>query len=217
VQRSKDRQAAYQLESFEGAVSACLDEIAGDFEFTNALILLATFGAFEAFLDDVIATQLEHEPHWNDGYENGKKKAKKKITGGAGKFEPYLALVGLEGHDDISDGLGSELEAAHRIRNVWAHNAGKADEQFLRWYPSSTVAIGDVVRISSDDCQRYVSALAAYAWLIMCRYRLRRKLGPMVWQPRNAHAQFALEYIDEWHRVLDEKRPLNDTVRPRDK
>ena len=51
---------------------------------------------------------------------------------GKGKFEKNLEVVGLDG--PLPDELSSTIFQAQQIRNIWAHNAGKADRSFLRLF-----------------------------------------------------------------------------------
>jgi hypothetical protein len=118
------------------AIAAGKTEIRNDFEFTHAMIIMAAWGAFEAFVTDICKALLLANPDLVETkpFENIKipasllfkdpeeraaavydhavvrlSSAEKRPLIGVGKVEAQLKMVGLAGHNDISDDLGRNI------------------------------------------------------------------------------------------------------------
>ena len=73
-----------------------------------------------------------------------------------------------------------ELNHAYIIPNVWAHNAGYADNTFITKAPAElTAPSGQLVTLSRQDAQRYLSVIMTYGMIVANRERAVHGLGPI--------------------------------------
>lgn len=196
-------------------------EIDSDFELMHALILVAAWGSFEAFVDDVCKallamdrSLLTSEPFRSvkipasvvaaDPIEQidlifteATKKLSTDLGAGIGKFEPLLKLVGLDGNGDISDELRNAIFYAQQTRNVWTHRAGKADKKFLKHCGHMKFGLGDTVKISTDQTNTYLRALTVYGVLVVNRFLGVHNISPMPF-PGDGNSPFADPYARRW-------------------
>lgn len=93
-------------------------------------------------------------------------------------FEIILATVNRR---DVTPSMVEEhVNTAYVIRNVWAHNAGYADSNFqLKAPPQLSVKLGDLVDLSREDAQRYLSMIMTYGMIVANRERAQHGLGPI--------------------------------------
>lgn len=208
-----------QETQLRNAYESARREIDSDFELVHALTLLAAWGSFEAFIEDVCKamlmadrTLLASKPFEkvkvpasvvvediNDQihliFTEASKNLNTDLGTGIGKFEPLLKLVGLDG--DISDELRNAVFYAQRTRNAWAHRAGKADKRFLEHCGHLGFSLGNTVKISTEQNDLHLRALMVYGLLVINRFLTahRVKLIPF---PGDENSPFADPYAKEW-------------------
>lgn len=216
--KAMTRQQETRLQS---AYESARREIDGDFELVHALTLLAAWGSFEAFIEDVCKAMLELDRTLlaSKPFENLKipasvmaadpaeqtdlifteasKKLNTDLKIGVGKFECLLELVGLKGNGDISDELRDAIFYAQQTRNVWAHRSGKADKRFLERCPNKGLALGDTVKISTDEANIYLRALWVYGLLVVNRFLAGNHINPIAF-PGDENDPFADPYAKLW-------------------
>jgi hypothetical protein len=108
---------------------------------------------------------------------------------GVGRFEDVLNVFGLGG--TVPLGVKRHILLAQKIRNVWAHNAGKADAQFLEGGFFANHGIGDKVFIDAADTDNHVAAILMYGNVVTNRWRARFGFGPI---PLNGNMYLIDEY-----------------------
>jgi hypothetical protein len=175
-----------------------------EFGYLHAVSLMAYWGAFEAFIEDVCLAKLLMEPQLLESGPLGKVKIdassilgdqlalmelilqtafanqKSALKLGKGTFESRLEVVGLDGN--VPKELGDDIFVAQKVRNVWAHRAGIADKRFVDecsgffFYKP-----GDPVEISRSAFERYVYAISVYGTVIINRYREKQGLSRISW------------------------------------
>lgn len=222
------------LDALNGAADNADKEIQSDFEFVHALILMGSFGAFEAYVKDVCIAALTMNPALLRRDEFSKVKLKPPVSAepqvmkdafeqaqnalrglrpGTGKFEPYLKIVGLNGVSDLTPELRDTIEYASRVRHAWAHRAGKADARFIEnCGPRSSLREGDTISISTSDSDDFIAAITTYGWLIVNRFLLRNGLGPFVPPVDGAPGHYYPPYLARWREVFDANGRLTDTT-----
>jgi hypothetical protein len=94
--------------------------------------------------------------------------------GGVNRFESVLQRIGLS--EQVPKDIKKAVFEAQKIRNVWAHNAGRADTKFLKNGTLPRFEMGDKVAIDRNDTALYVSGLLVYGHIIMSRWRTRNGL-----------------------------------------
>lgn len=235
--QSRPGNASDILASLQGAVTSAQREIDSDFEFIHALILMAAWGALEAFIEDVCIAVLTMKPDLlaGDSFKNVKMspdillisdaskrmkvvfdeasaKRQTNLKGGVGKFESQLGLVGLEGNGDFTPELRKTIACAGQVRNVWAHRAGRADARFIEgWGEDFDLREGDTVQISTPNNNDFIGAIATYGWLVIHRFRFRNGLD-VFWFPFDGGpVHFYLAYIARWQETLRKVGKLADT------
>lgn len=197
-------------------------EIDTDFEFMHALLLIAAWGSFEAFVDDACVGLLQTQPELLDTkpfanvkippsvlllvpgeqmtqiLEQAKSRLSTALKNGVGKFESQLELVGLDGQGDISDELRDAIFYTQQIRNVWAHKGGRADKRFIEKCPALGYGLGDTVAISTESTATHLRALMVYGMLIMNRYLAASGIPPMPWPDHDPDGPFSDPYAKQW-------------------
>lgn len=212
------------------AIAMAQREVDSDFELMHALILVAAWGSFEAFIEDVckavlamdrklltskafegvkipasaLVDDLDDQIHLIFAEASKKLNADLKI--GVGKFEHLLALVGLEGNGDISDELRGAIFYAQQTRNVWAHRSGKADKRFLERCPNKGYSLGNTVKISTEQNHIHLHALMTYGVLVVNRFLTIRQLK-LIPFPGSEDALFADPYAKQWG-TMPEDQPI---------
>lgn len=207
--------------SADKAIALARQEIDSDFEFLHGLILIASWGAFEAYVEDLCKAMLlmrrdllETRPFDglkvspsilladpNDQMEAVLSAANAKISTapkvGVGKFEAQLGLVQLSGNDDINPELKDAVFYAQQTRNVWAHRSGKADKKFVDRCPKLGVSVGDTVKIGTEQSATYLNALLVYGLVIINRFRCQRQMTPFP-APSAVDLPFVGPYAEQW-------------------
>lgn len=102
----------------------------------------------------------------------------------ADKVERQLELVGLNG--PVPAELADNLNTSKLIRNVWAHNAGKADQQFIDNCPATTVSVGETVTVSKESLGADLVGIVTYAVIIINRFRVNNGMQPFETYPGSA-------------------------------
>lgn len=162
-----------------------------DVDLLYATTLIGIWGALDAFVADVVKLSLKHRPALLEQSPMAKITLPVNIAlgnrdaiydqiyssisppghSGIGRFEAVLKLVGL------TEGLTAEtrrnLQAAYKVRNIWAHNGGYADDQFLIQCPLKNIKKGDRVDLTSKDFTLYAGAILDYISVIVERFRQR--------------------------------------------
>jgi hypothetical protein len=94
------------------------------------------------------------------------------------RFESKLAVIGRAGM--VPPLVQQKFDTAYAIRNVWAHNAGYADPNFVTMAPELNFAIGQLVALTDKEhsSSRYLSAVMAYGMIVANRERGIHGLGP---------------------------------------
>ncbi len=167
-------------------------EIDDGFEFFAALILLSSWAAFEAYIDDACKAVLQMDPPLlNQGNLSRVKLSYAEsqldqmsqfdvyLRKGAyltnastavQKIERELKLVNLNGH--VPQDLTDHINTSKLIRNVWAHNAGKADRYFVENSVNTPFGVGDTVTVSKESLTTDAIGMASYAIMILNRFRV---------------------------------------------
>lgn len=144
-----------------------------NYEFHSALVLISSWAAFEAYVDDVC----EAMP------------ARSRLSGPKPKtpvenIERQLATVGLK--NTVPPDLTDNIIASKLTRNVWTHNAGNANQYFLDNAPTAgSLSVGDTVVVSREALIEFLMGIVTYAVIILNRYRDQQDgLQPVeMWEP----------------------------------
>lgn len=165
----------------------------------HVLTLLASWGVFETLIEDACLAMVRTDPSIidSDVFKPGHKRADKQdIPGdernefvaefviaqqrgpltaeGGGKYEEQLSLVGLGGQ--VPPDLAEALMLIQQVRNVWAHNGGRADKKLLDRCAGFDAQLGEMVEISQEQTLDWIVAINTYAHLVLCRYRVKNGL-----------------------------------------
>lgn len=171
-------------------------------ETLHVLFLLAAWGAFESFIESVPAAMIRIDPGLISAqvFDKARSRAEREgLTGiaqservveiavvsqktpltpdGGGKYENQLALVGLDG--PVPHDLALALMEAQQVRNVWAHNGGRADKKLLNQCPDIDAALGEKIAMRGDRLSKYVVAQNTYTTIVFNRARTRFGLRPL--------------------------------------
>lgn len=174
-------------------------EIDDDFGFFTALILLSSWAAFEAYVDDACKAMLHMDPTLvtRGHLERVTLSQAEQQRDQGGQFDAYLrrgtylcqgspppvdkiewqlGLVGLDGA--VPPDLADNVNASKHIRNVWAHKAGKADQYFVDNCPGTSLGVGDTVTVTKDSFLRDLYGITSYAFIIINRFRDANGMRP---------------------------------------
>jgi hypothetical protein len=183
---------------------ACKRIIDAKYETLYVLTLLGSWGAFEAYVEDAAKAGLRLRPGLlsNKAFDKAKRKSEEladadeserfeyiidRVVGsvrnqldadGNGKYEEQLSLAGLGG--TVPADLALALMEAQQVRNVWAHNGGRADAKLLEQASTLDYAIGEKVSITKPMLGKYLLALNTYTTIIVNRYRVQNGYPPLV-------------------------------------
>lgn len=158
-------------------------EVEQDFPLLNGYSLMMLWGALEAWADDLAVTVLTR---WEDhakrlshrvkltGQELLEPDACRRLSayldayrrsvgqnGGRPRLEATLELVRMK--PGLHDSVVGQIDCSYMIRNLYAHNAGRADHAFAEFMPEIGVGVGDRVPVSTSDFDRYFEAVAQFA------------------------------------------------------
>ncbi|BBY67747.1 hypothetical protein [Mycolicibacterium helvum] len=181
---------------------ACKNVIDREHETLHVLCLLASWGAFEAFIEEATKAALRAEPallakpefarttrkvaEKNLSPDDSREEIIDKVVNGQrgpltedgdGKYEDQLRLADLG--DQVPRDLAKALMEAQQVRNVWAHNSGRADDVLMRQAPGLGVQIGDTVKVDLKMLGTYILAQNTYATIIINRFRSKHGLPAM--------------------------------------
>jgi hypothetical protein len=171
-----------------------------DNETLYVLCLLASWGAFESFVEEMTKAKIRAKPELTS--DPAFAKAPLKAEGldelerlerviemviqnqkgrldpkGNGKYEQQLRLAGLEG--TVPPDLAVTLMETQQVRNVWAHNGGKADAKLIEQCPHMDVSLAEMVVKTKQRLAKYILAQNTYATIIWNRSRLTLGLPPV--------------------------------------
>lgn len=96
---------------------------------------------------------------------------------GVDRFEDLFGIFGLSG--SVPNKIKENFYAAQMMRNVWVHNAGVADAQFIRKAKHLGYKKDQLVVITPERMKDYLSAIAYYALIVANRQRAIHGLGPI--------------------------------------
>lgn len=159
-------------------------EVNEDFPTVNGQLLVVVWGYLEAFIEDFLADWVERRAEAVTSEEaqgirvrladfiamDDRERALFLVSevarrapghGGIGQFEFVVSVFGLDGN--LEPETRRALIEMGAIRNVLLHRAGVVDRQFVTVCPWLRYERGQMVRVSSDDALRYVTAVARYA------------------------------------------------------
>jgi hypothetical protein len=178
---------------------ACKNIIDRDHETLYVLCLLASWGAFESFVEETSKAALRAQPELlsNPAFERVTRRvAELDLTederrgrmidnvvngqrgklddDGNGKYEEQLGLADLDG--PVPPDLARALMEAQQVRNVWAHHSGRADAKLIEEAPGLGDDIGQLVKITKLMLAKYVLAQNTYATIILNRFRSKHGL-----------------------------------------
>lgn len=174
-------------------------EVDEDFSFFAALILLSSWAAFEAYVDDACKAMLQIDPtlvaqgHLArvrlspaeqqldqsaqfDAYLRRGSFLGQKTTF-VEKIEWQLELVGLNG--PVPPDLADNVNASKLVRNVWAHKAGKAVQYFVDNCPGKSLSVGNTVTVSKATLGSDLVGLVTLALIIINRFRVANGMPPL--------------------------------------
>ena len=114
---------------------------------------------------------------------------------GVGQFESLLKHLKLDGF--VPEDIRRAILLAQKVRNVWAHNAGRADAKFIPNSSPLEFKLGDKVAISVEDTYYYISTLFMYGSIITSRWRLQNGLNYL---PVPDQAPMKASYDSIWER-----------------
>ena len=80
---------------------------------------------------------------------------------GVGRFDCILKLFGIR--PTVSEAIRRDLHEMAAVRNVIVHRAGVADERLVELCPWLQLAVGQHVKVSANDFERFVVAASEYA------------------------------------------------------
>ncbi|WP_425005773.1 hypothetical protein [Mycolicibacterium sp. S3B2] len=165
----------------------------------EALVLTASWGALESFVEDVVKASLRDRQGQVDTRKLNQFKFSaedllssvderidvifKAITSaagkgvGIGKFEKLLDYVDLDGQ--VPHLVKTGIFETQQIRNIWAHKAGRADKRFVDAAPSLGFSEGDNVEISSEALYHYILNMVVYAAIVCSRYMVSNGWKPI--------------------------------------
>ncbi len=171
-------------------------ECAKGFPLLHEHTLVATWGAFEAAIEDMLVKILLNEPKLLKNQAFGKVRipladfqssdkegriryllAEITRNQGPGRkqgvdaFESLLDFLALSGV--VEDELKKTIWEMHNIRNVIVHRASCADTRLVEACPWLNLKIGERVIVSHDTLGRYGAALCQYALNIAHRLGAR--------------------------------------------
>lgn len=167
----------------------------------HSMAIMAAWGAFDAFIDDFCKGVMIIDPSILDD-----KQVKGRVVKVSDLLAPpevkldlvYEAIKSSIDTRKIEERIDQTLgflnldtpqtapsitEAfvdSYKIRNVWAHSAGRADKKFVKEAQRLNYKVGDEVALTLEDTAHYVGAILYYGLAINNRLRLKYKLYPQI-------------------------------------
>jgi hypothetical protein len=184
---------------------ACKSTIDSQFHTLHAFCLLGAWGAFEDYVEAAAKAALRGRPELvydNPAFDRATRRAStlpdltederfERIisvvvsnkrnpldAAGCGKYESQLELGDING--PIPTDLAEALMEGQQVRNILAHNGGRADAKLLQQAHGLGYAIGDEVKITKAQLGKYLVALNTYTTIILNRHRVQNGFTPLV-------------------------------------
>jgi hypothetical protein len=173
----------------------------------HALLIIGAWGALEACISDIFRGVFQDEPQrlthekfqslnvsFSDLLTGDDAKPyilyraiEKKVNESPKGRDPIKRFEGILEYADLSGKIGPEIIKkillAYRIRNVWAHCAGRVDDQFLLYASHLGFKRGEIVAISNEDARRYMLCLLVYSQIIVNRWLIKKGFKPTTLTP----------------------------------
>jgi hypothetical protein len=203
------------------------DEVASGFRLLSAHAILGAWGVFESAVDDWVVDWISRRPQdlsLDDATEIKlpamayviqsardraeilftalRKRQGQSFGAGINRFERPLATVGLSAA--VPEFLSDALFELHKVRNVYAHSGGRADEQFVSDCPWFGLRVGDIVPVSNRSFNGYTCLLEIYLLLLLHRgyarvgIRLEGSDYRQYWDPAISVASASREQEDRY-------------------
>lgn len=165
----------------------------------QGLMLTASWGALEAYVEDFCKSILAEDPTLIAGSAIAKLKtpvgdlfvekaerinivyrAMENAAGtrsGVNQFESLVKFLNLDA--EVPDTISLPLFEAQKIRHVWAHKMGKADLKFVSEVPHLNIQVGERVCVDPDDQSKYFFSMITYGLILAGRYHLSQGREPI--------------------------------------
>jgi hypothetical protein len=162
----------------------------------RALIIIGAWSALEAYIADFCKAAIKENPPLADDAPT--KKLRNRLAEAEGdeneiyrviesycmnqsapvieRIQLLLEYVGYGGN--VADETAEAINGAKHIRNVWAHNAGIADNKFLEYGSKLGFQLGEKVVLNRSDTDYYTTALLKYGTTIMNRWIVAKGFIP---------------------------------------
>jgi hypothetical protein len=181
----------------------------------SSLIVIGACSGIEAYVERFTKNRIREQPSILDGtaFDAGAIAQNKSLTAdeilerqwraikaSPGKkprqhdrFEIALKVAGRAGQ--TAPVIEQNVNTAYVVRNVWSHNAGYADATFLsKAPPELTFQPGDLVRLTQEDGQRYLSVIMTYGMIVANRERKVHGLGPIPMGGNPVDSEWGIAY-----------------------
>ena len=190
-----------RLESVRRRAEFASKEIERGFPILHAHAVVATWGALEAFIEDLVLAWLQNEPKLlsSDSFSGVRiplaeyqllddeerlrvllrefsRQSKADLKGGLSGFEILLESVGMAG--GVEDETRTTLFEMYHVRNVLVHRAGVVDRRLAKACSWLNLAVGSKLFISHDKYLAYVGAIGAYMVELVKRSLRARGYSP---------------------------------------
>ncbi|OMC14955.1 hypothetical protein [Mycobacterium sp. SP-6446] len=180
----------------------------------KGLLVIASWSAFEGCVEDFTKGLMRMDPNRfehkqfglrtvahgdmtseddrNDVYASIERSVNRS-TRGIDRFEELFAKADLTG--DVLAMIEPGFTNALAIRNVWAHNAGYADPEFVRTASGLAFAVGDLVDVDLTHVSDCLTALITYAMIVANRHRQACGVGPMPMEGKPRDTPIGRAYV----------------------
>lgn len=214
---------------------AQIERIAED-PLIHSMAIMAAWGAFDAFIDDFCKGVMIADPSILDDKDIKGKSVKvsdllappevklelvyraikssidtRKIEERVEQTLAVLDLTAPPTHQSITDAFVD----SYRIRNVWAHSAGRADAKFVKEAQRLSFNVGDEVALNLEDTTHYLGAILYYGLAINNRLRLKYKLEPQVLTTDAVGGKFQQDFISMYPQFPYIKQDANSRREPK--
>ncbi len=173
------------------------EEVESGYRLLSAHVLVGTWGVMESSVDDWVIEWISRRPHDLELeiaelklptasymtssvqeraralFEVLRRRQGHSLGAGVTRFERPLDLVGLSA--SVPDLISDALFEMHKVRNVCAHNGGRADRQFIEDCPWFGLKRGSPVPLTSSMINGYISILTHY--LVLLYHRAHARVG----------------------------------------
>lgn len=166
-------------------------DTAAQFEHMRSLLMIALIGTFESFFEDYGVGVLSRKFELTEARTHFNQHTSRQCPRGSFKYEVFLDRLDRGG--ELPPRLLSTLRDSIDIRNVWAHNAGRADAQYIAKHSTFGLGLGDRVGVSLEQ---FISALQAFTLYAMIM--VSRDLVALGHRPFSADMLAGNEFGDEY-------------------